>query len=620
VTARLPLFRLVHVSLDIVLCLAVYLCVYLLRFEGQIPQAELSAFWVCLPLLSALRLFSNYSQGLYSHLWKYVGLRELFSIFKAVLLGSLFFVVSTYLLGLTGFPRSIFFFEGAFYFLAIGGVRFSRRYSSEMRFFKQNQPSSRALIIGAGDAGMMVAAGMLRTPEQGFIPVGFIDDNPEKWRARIHGLRVFGDRQKIAEIVTDREIDTVIVAMPSARRQVIREIVEICQPLPVRLQIVPATYQILKGEVSIEQLRQIQIEDLLGRDPVKINDENLQSFIKGRKILVTGAGGSIGSELCRQILDYQPAMLYLIGHGENSLYLLQNELKNRQIETVVADIRNRPQIEALFQRLQPEIVFHAAAHKHVPLMQDNIQEAFLNNVLGTHFLLQAAQKAQVNTFVQISTDKAAEPSNVMGLSKYFAELAVHRMEHNHTDLNCSIVRFGNVIGSRGSVIPLFQRQIEKGGPLTITDPEMTRYFMTIPEAVQLVLQASILKAKAQTFILDMGEPVRILDLAQNLIRLSGYQADEIEIQTVGIRSGEKLHETLVWQDEQLLPTPCPQILAAEASAERLQNHLSKLESILTYLQASDEIPDFENWLKTQVFPHFPLLDLKQESPPPRSAL
>jgi FlaA1/EpsC-like NDP-sugar epimerase len=603
-----PLFRLAHVGIDTLLCLGVYLCVYLLRFEGQIPPGEMRAFWLCLPILPALRLFSNYALGLYSHLWKYVGLRELFSIFRAVLLGSVLFGVTTYLLGLTGFPRSIFVFEAAFYLIAIGGVRFSRRFSVEVSLFEQGRPTLRTVIVGAGDAGAMVAAGMLRTPEHGYVPVGFIDDNPGKWRARIHGLRVFGGRDKLAEVISNREIDSVIVAMPSVSRQTIRDYVELCQTQPVNLRIVPATHQILKGEVSIEQLRKIQIEDLLGRDPVKLDDQPLHSFLKGKRVLVTGAGGSIGSELCRQILDYGPETLYLLGHGENSIYLLQQELQGQPVQPVVADIRHYEQLNALLARLQPEVIFHAAAHKHVPLMELNIQEAFLNNVWGTQQLLKAAVAQNVSTFVLISTDKAAEPSSVMGLSKYFAELVVHQSAQTAPQLHSSIVRFGNVIGSRGSVIPLFQKQIEKGGPITITDPTMTRYFMTIPEAVQLVLQASLLKAPSQAFILDMGEPVKILDLAQNLIQLSGYQPHELEIRAVGIRKGEKLHETLVWQDETLAPTACTQILAAQADPERLRRHLSCLNAVLSHLAEPQASQSFETWFEAEIAPLFPGLE------------
>lgn len=603
---RVPLFRIAHVAVDTLLCIGVYLAVYLLRFEGGIPAIELRPFWLCLPILVGVRLFSNYAMGLYSHLWKYVGLREMFSIIKAVALGSVLFIGLTYLIGLTGFPRSIFFFEAAFYLLAIGGVRYSRRFSSEVRLFGRKRPQNRTLIVGAGDAGAMIAADMLRKSDLGFVPVGFIDDNPDKWRARIHDLRVFGDRSRLAEVVESREIDTVILAMPSVSRQVIREIVDLCQPLNVQLRIVPATHQILVGQVHVEQLRQIQIEDLLGRDPIRIEDSALKASISGQRVLVTGAGGSIGSELCRQILGYGPERLYLLGHGENSIYQIQQELRDAPVTPVIADIRDQAQLERLFAELRPQQVFHAAAHKHVPLMEQQVTEAFLNNVLGSWRLLSAALNQGVEKVVLISTDKAAEPSSIMGLSKYFAEGVAHLLALRHPGKIVNVVRFGNVIGSRGSVIPLFRRQIEAGGPITLTDAEMTRYFMTIPEAVQLVLQASVLEHVAGTYILDMGEPIRILDLAHNMIRLTGHQQDEIEVRITGMRPGEKLHETLVWSDEVLEPTGCAQIRAAQSPPARIQAHRDLLEQCLACLEQHPE--RFEEFFNDKILLHFEQLE------------
>ncbi|MGV3522580.1 MAG: polysaccharide biosynthesis protein [Candidatus Sericytochromatia bacterium] len=599
---RFPLFRLAHVAVDTLLCIAVYLAVYLLRFDGQIPPGEMRAFWLGLPLLVAIRLAANYSMGLYSHLWKYFGIYELFGLIRAVGLGSIVFIGLTYLLGLTGFPRSIFVFEAAFYLLALGGVRYSRRFSSEVSLFRSGRQERRALIVGAGDAGAMMASEMLRHRDMGFVPVGFIDDNPDKWRAKLHGLRVFGGRQRLAEIVENREVDTVILAMPSVARRVIREYLELCQPLPVALRIVPTTHQILSGEARVEQLRQIQIEDLLGRDPVRLDDAQLKTSLRGQRVLVTGAGGSIGSELCRQILTYAPEHLYLLGHGENSIYQIARELADDRVTPVIADIRDPRQLEVIFRRYRPQQLFHAAAHKHVPLMERQVTEAFLNNVWGSHCLLETALAEGVSKIVLISTDKAAEPSSLMGLSKYFAELVARRFKLHTQQGLLSVVRFGNVIGSRGSVIPLFEQQIAAGGPLTITDPAMTRYFMTIPEAVQLVLQASVLQHDAGNFILDMGEPIRILDLARNMIRLSGYQADELEVRTTGMRPGEKVHETLVWTDEVLHPTACPQILAAEAAPERIQAHLALLESILAELEQRPE--QFESFFEEKIRPAF----------------
>lgn len=610
---RIPLFRIAHLSVDTILCILVYIVVYLLRFEGTIPLEEMRAFWLCLPLLVSLRLLSNYLMGLYSHLWKYIGIHELFAMLKAVALGSACFVGLTYLLNITGFPRSIFVFEAAFYLLAIGGVRFSRRFSAEVSLVHVNQTRCRSLIIGAGDAGSMVAADMLRRRQMGFVPVGFIDDNPQKWRAKLHNLRVFGGRQKIADIVESREIDTVILAMPSATRQTIREYLDICQPLNVQLRIVPATHQILSGEVRVEQLRQIQIEDLLGRDPVRIEDSELKRAIQGKRILITGAGGSIGSELCRQILDYQPERLLILGHGENSIYQIQHELQSEIVQTLIADIRSPQQLQHIFERFRPQQVFHAAAHKHVPLMEGNLTEAFLNNVLGSYYVMKTASDFKLEKAVLISTDKAATPVNIMGLSKYFAELICHHLADPEAPERFNLVRFGNVIGSRGSVIPLFEKQIAAGGPLTVTHPDMTRFFMTIPEAVQLVLQASVITSPSRTFILDMGQPIRIVDLAKNMLRLSGYRPDEIEIQFTQIRPGEKLHETLVWPDEKMVPTSCPQILAAQAPAQRLERDMKLLSKILVSLQ-TDPL-SFEVLFEQEIKPHFegltvPDLDLK----------
>lgn len=618
---RIPLFRIAHVSVDTLLCLAVYVAVYLLRFEGHIPEVELKAFWSCLPLIVALRLASNYVMGLYSHLWKYTGLRELFSLIKAVTLGSFLFIGLTYVLGITGFPRSIFAFEAAFYLLASSGVRFSRRFSDEVTFFPSAQSQSRTLIVGAGDAGTMVAADMLRKRELGFMPVGFIDDNPDKWRARIHDLRVFGDRSRLADIIESREIDTVILAMPSASRGVIREYLSLCQPLGVQLRIVPATHQILRGEVHVEQLRQVQIEDLLGRNPVRLDDAPLRHSLRGQRVLVTGAGGSIGSELCRQILSYEPEQLVVMGHGENSIYQILQELGADRVTPLVADIRDQAQLEQLFSQYRFDQVFHAAAHKHVPLMEQQVREAFLNNVLGSWQVLKTALKHGASRCVLISTDKAAEPSSIMGLSKYFAELTTRLLAAESAQFSqkgvMNVVRFGNVIGSRGSVIPLFQRQLEAGGPITITDPEMTRYFMTIPEAVQLVLQASVLEhADARTCILDMGDPVRIFDLALNMVRLTGHRPGEIEIRTTGIRPGEKLHETLTWSDETLVPTACPQILAAQPPAERVNTHLRLLEQILDCLQHHPE--RFEALFQESVRPLFTGLQSQTQTVQPEA--
>lgn len=612
---RIPLFRLAHVGIDTLLCVSVYTAVFLLRFEGHIPPSDINSFWVGLPLITGTRLIANYSMGIYSHLWKYTGVHELFSMIKATLLGSVLFVLCTFLLGLVGFPRSIFVFEGAFFLLAASGVRYSRRFSSEVSLANKAQHARRTLIIGAGDAGAMVAGEMLRHRENGYIPVGFIDDNPQKWQARIHNLRVFGNKERLPEIVESREIEVLILAMPSVPRQVIRDYVSYCQPLGIPLQIVPATHQILSGEVRIEQLRHIQIEDLLGRDPVRLDETLVKNAIKGKRVLVTGAGGSIGSELCRQILSYAPAKLYLLGHGENSIYKIQQELADPSIEAVIMDIRDQEQLNTFFKQHQPQHVFHAAAHKHVPLMEQNITEAFLNNVWGSYCVLSAAVAHHAEQVVLISTDKAAEPSSIMGLSKYFAEHTARYLAQQSKQTRLAVVRFGNVIGSRGSVIPLFEKQIAAGGPLTVTHPDMTRYFMTIPEAVQLVLQASVLPRAIGTYVLDMGEPVNILEMAQNMCRLSGQT--DLEIHFTGMRPGEKIHERLTWSDEVLEATPCPQVMVATSNASRENEHQKLLKDMLKVLKETPQ--QFILFFKTQLQTHFEI-NLPAVSSPQEKAL
>lgn len=608
---RFPLFRLAHVGIDTVLCITVYCVVFLLRFEGHIPPSDLHGFWLGLPLITATRLIANYSMGIYSHLWKYTGVHELFSMIKATVLGSVLFVLCTFLMGLSGFPRSIFVFEGAFFLLAASGVRYSRRFSNEVSLATKAIGARRTLIIGAGDAGTMVAGEMLRHRENGYIPVGFIDDNPQKWRARIHNLRVYGGRERLQEVVESREIEALVIAIPSAPRQVIREYVQACQPLNIPLQIVPATHQILSGEVHIEQLRRIQIEDLLGRDPIRLDDTRVQSNLKGKRVLVTGAGGSIGSELCRQILTYDPEVLYVLGHGENSIYKIQHELADPRVQAVIMDIRDRLQLAQFFATHRPQQVFHAAAHKHVPLMEDNLTEAFLNNVWGSYCVLETAVAHGAEQAVLISTDKAAEPRSIMGLSKYFAEQTARYLSPRSAHTRLAVVRFGNVIGSRGSVIPLFEKQIAAGGPLTVTHPEMTRYFMTIPEAVQLVLQAAVLPQSLGTYVLEMGEPVLILDMAQNMCRLSGQEG--LEIRFTGMRPGEKLHERLHWHDEQLTPTLCPQIMEAQSTALRLAEHQHLLQKILSLLEHEPE--NFEGFFRHTLQAHFAIEAPIKKAPP-----
>ncbi len=390
------------------------------------------------------------------------------------------------------------------------------------------------------------------------IPVAVIDDNDEKYGARINGVPVVGDRYAIRKAVEKYRIDEIIIAIPSMQRQEIRGVIEECNKTKCKLKIVPGLSELIDGEVSIQTIREVKIEDLLGREPVKLDMEGIQGYIKDRVVLVTGGGGSIGSELCRQIAAVKPKKLLILDNYENNAYAIQNEIRRTypdvDLFTIIASVREKERMDEIFAAHRPQVVFHAAAHKHVPLMEDNPQEAVKNNIFGTRNVAECADKYQSDRFVLISTDKAVNPTNIMGASKRVAEMVIQALD-KESDTEFIAVRFGNVLGSNGSVIPLFKEQIEKGGPVTVTHEEVTRYFMTIPEAVQLVIQTGSMAKGGEIFVLDMGEPVKIVDLARNLIRLSGFEPDvDIEIKVVGLRPGEKLYEELLLDGEGLEDT------------------------------------------------------------------
>jgi FlaA1/EpsC-like NDP-sugar epimerase len=451
-----------------------------------------------------------------------------------------------------------------------------------------DQPATlqRVLIAGAGEAGAMVLRELRANPQMGLIPVGFVDDDPAKQNMLIHRIRVLGDRIAIPTLVRQHRVDQVIIAMPSASGKAIRTLLGVCEAAGVRTRTIPGMYELLGGNVSISQLRDVQIEDLLRREPVKTDTAQVTALLRGRRVLVTGAGGSIGAELCRQIARCDPVELTLLGHGENSIFDIYNELSKRAgergnrgagetehvsrctLHAVIADVRDGERLRGILMQRRPEIVFHAAAHKHVPLMEENEVEAVTNNVLGTLRLVEASLAADVQAFVLISTDKAVNPTSVMGATKRVAELLVQAAT-GQTGGCYVAVRFGNVLGSRGSVVPLFRQQIAAGGPVTVTHPDIKRYFMTIPEAVQLVLQAAALGRGGEVFVLDMGEPVRIADLACDLIRLSGLEPGrDIDIAYTGLRPGEKLFEELSLAGESYRQTVHSKIFAYENGPER----------------------------------------------------
>lgn len=518
---------------------------------GYSQLATLFTLWAI-----GFQFLGLYLARIYHRMWRYASLAEMFSISAALALASLAATLADQLLsplllvsgpGLQRLPRSIPIISVMLAIMWSGGIRFTLRYASQVAR-RGRQRGERTLIIGAGDAGSILARELQSSATTQLDAVGFIDDDPVKQGQVINGLPVLGDRHAIAEVASTHGASTVIIAMPTVSGVVMRELRELCIAADLRVLTVPGLQALLTGKVTVSNIRTVQIEDLLRREPVRTDEAGVRRRLAGMTVLVTGAGGSIGSELCRQIARMEVPELVLLGHGENSIFAIENELRAQnprlRLTAVIADVRDPARIDAVFAQYRPGAVFHAAAHKHVPLMESNPEEAVTNNVGGTRTVLDAAERWAVRHFVLVSTDKAVNPRNVMGATKRLAEELV-RATALRTGRSYVSVRFGNVLGSRGSVIPTFQAQISAGGPVYVTDPEVTRYFMTIPEAVQLLLQAAALGRGGETFVLDMGRPVKIADLARDLIELSGLQVEQdIKIEFTGLRPGDKMFEEL----------------------------------------------------------------------------
>lgn len=550
---------------------------------------------VAIGLFIAIKAIVLTRWGFYQRYWRYASVDELAKIAKlavaAIVLQSLFFGIlyQSGTLEIDRLPKSLPLLDGILSFLVVGSLRFSVR-AVETASNKHQEMASgeRVLIVGAGTAGISLVQEMQRQPDRGYYPVAFIDDDPNKLNLNILGIPVVGNRNAIPDAVRNLQIGRITIAMPSVSGPIIREIVDICQATGVPTTTLPGLHEILNGRVRLGSVRDVKIEDLLRREPIQTDIEGVARLVKGKKVLITGAGGSIGSELCRQVLACRPAEILILGHGENSVFGIEQELKQRLIElsqgknapqhlprlrTFIADLRFSDRLEYAFEQFRPNFVFHAAAHKHVPMMEVNPPEAITNNVLGTQNLLNLALRYNVDRFVMISTDKAINPTNVMGASKRAAEMLVLQAAQT-SGKPFVVVRFGNVLGSRGSVVPTFQKQIEAGGPITITHPDICRYFMTIPEAVQLVLQASVLSQGGEVFMLNMGKPVKILDLAQDLIRLSGYEIDrDIKIEFTGLRPGEKLFEELLIPGEKYEPTEHEKLLVVPNASQMVPKTL-----------------------------------------------
>ncbi|MCB0046611.1 MAG: polysaccharide biosynthesis protein [Caldilineaceae bacterium] len=603
--------------LDIVIFALAPVLAVMLRTDGLNSVIRYwDTLWIYIPLVILTHLAVYYYMGLYRRYWRYASVEDLIQIGLAALLASIFLFGITALidsLSINGvavtpdarLPRSIPIINALLILLLTAGVRFLPRLAAQRQHGHPNGKVRRVGIVGAGEAGITIVREIRKNPMLGMDVVCFFDDDPGKQGMEIHSVSVRGGRSLIPRVVHEAKLDLIILALPSAPGREIREIVHICQMAQVETKTIPGVYELIDGTVNVNQLRNIELNDLLRRTPVQIDNASVKDLLRGRRVLVTGGGGSIGRELCRQIIDAQPAQLTLLGHGENSIFEAQRELRQTlaargllaenpgdagvYLKAVIADIRFADRIHRIFQALQPEIVFHAAAHKHVPLMEGNPVEAITNNVLGTQNVVEAAAAADVARLVMISTDKAVNPSNIMGASKRAAELVVldaaHRLQRPYV-----AVRFGNVLGSRGSVVPIFQRQIQAGGPVTVTHPDIQRYFMTIPEAVQLVLQAAVLGRKGNIFVLDMGDPIRIADMAATLIQLSGYEVGrDIEIVYSGLRPGEKLYEELFIEGEEYEKTGHAKIYTAFSAAANQPDDLhQRLREIKQAVIDADE--------------------------------
>lgn len=556
------------VLIDAILVNLAYLGALYIRFEG-FPPEHLHFYFKGVFFTTLIHLVVNYVFGLYRRSWQYASIGELLAIVGAASAGVILNLGLVFVLFKYSTPRSVLLVTWLLNIALLGGSRFAKRvYRHQARQLNAEpcDEETNVLIVGAGDGGVLVARELRNHYAQSAKIVGFIDDDPVKLGQRILGYSVLGRTEDIPTLVREYNVDEIIISMPSVSRKVVREIVNIAQPTGKVIKILPGVYDLIDGNVTVQRIREVQLEDLLGRDPVEADLQGMGAYITNRVVLVTGAGGSIGSELCRQVLTLKPKQLVLLDNCENNMYDIELELRATTkvpLIPLVKDIRDGQAIQEVFELYQPEVIFHAAAHKHVPLMEINPEEAIKNNVYGTFQVAWAAHKYKAKRFVLVSTDKAVNPTSIMGASKRIAEMIIQYLD-TLSSTNYVAVRFGNVLGSRGSVIPLFKKQILAGGPVTVTHQEMIRYFMTIPEAVQLILQAGVLAKGGEIFVLDMGDPVKILDLATTLIRLSGYEPYmDIDIKITGMRPGEKLFEELLTAEEGINATNHQRIFVAK---------------------------------------------------------
>lgn len=614
------IYRLGQLSLDGLIAWSACSLAFLIRFDGEVEDTYQFLGWL-LPLLAIFgRLLIQNGFGLYQQVWRLFGPKDATSLFLSVTLYSLLVLVTTRLVipsfqTFSGIPLSVAVIDWSFCLLGMASVRYIRRWSVHRTHIKRYYRSrwsekQRVLLVGAGMAGCKVMQEVRQNPQLSLEIVGFIDDDPTKVGRKVEGIPVFGQTTQLVAIAQRLKVDEVLISMPSASASQIRKIVNLARGSGLKLKVLPGHGEILRDRHLTPQAREIQIQDILGRPEIRLDlaaeyhaqFPSARSQIYQRTVLVTGAGGTIGAEICRQLARLEPKHLLLLGRGENSIFNIEQELKRDfpqlKLTSLIADIRHQTRIEGIFNSWKPEIIFHAAAHKHVPLMQHNPTESLENNALASANLAQLADAHGVHTFVLISTDKAVDPCSFMGLSKRLAELLVKAFANKSQKTRFLVVRFGNVLGSRGSVVPIFQAQIARGGPVTVTDRFMSRYFMTTPEASQLVIESLAVGQSGQTLILDMGEPVNIFDLAEQMIQLAGFAPGlDIPIQITGLRPGEKLHESLVCAQEKVVSTPHPKIMAVSSQLPPTEIFVNTI-NILSEATSSN-LPPEQLWTLAQ---------------------
>ncbi|MBW8348393.1 polysaccharide biosynthesis protein [Bacillus sp. IITD106] len=570
---RLSLFIIVD---SFIVLTAIFFSRFLVNASLNVFQ--LPVIFICLSIVLSHHIFS-FIFKVYKKAWEYASIGELIIIFKVVTL-TIFVAAIVQKMVMNEIYFRLLVVTWLLHLLLIGGSRFCWRMYRD-RYLNKTDDRKRTLIIGAGSAGTMVARQLLISKDTELLPVAFIDDDNKKHKLDIFGIPVYGGINHIEKAVKDLKIDLIIISIPSLSRKKLNTIFLECAKTKAKTQILPLLEDLITGKVAVNEFRDVQVEDLLGREPIELDIDSISEYITNKVVLVTEAGGSIGSEICRQISKFNPQKLVLLGHGENSIYSIELELKDKfghlpiKFITEIADTQDANKMMVVMSKYKPDVVYHAAAHKHVPLMERNPEEAVKNNIIGTKNVAEAASWHGVTTFVMISSDKAVNPTSVMGATKRLAEMIIQNM-NGKSKTKFVAVRFGNVLGSRGSVIPIFKKQIEKGGPVTVTHREMVRYFMTIPEASRLVIQAGALAKGGEIFVLDMGEPVKIIDLATNLIKLSGHSVDEIGIEFSGIRPGEKLYEELLKDEEIIEKQVYPNIYIGKAG----KLYLEEIEEII----------------------------------------